>query len=271
MKILHKLSLIAVVAACTLLPKAANAQIVDTLDVMKEFDEFSFRDANPVKPISDSTKIREHLVGVKWGLGWNNVYFSQDIERQACASAKNFGFFYTYYHSLWGSIPLFGIEMGVQYSEIGFTAIEYLDPEGTEGRRSVKGKETFQTIMFPMVSQFRIDFWKMRLLVNLGCFASYKLSASTSGVLSEDISKTYKKGGYGIIGGGGIAFIFSPFEVHIEANYRYNLSNVYDKTAFYKDVWVSSHSSQLSLSVGLFMRIGGSAYVNPANRPTKKY
>lgn len=249
---------------------SAQAQIVDTLDVMKEFDEFSFRGANPVNPIKDSSKIREHLVGVKMGVGWNNVYFSQDIKRESFLTAKNFGIYYTYYHSLWNSIPLFGIEAGIHYSEIGFTAVEYLDPEGTANRRSVKGKETFQTIMVPVVSQFRIDFWRMRLLMNLGCFASYKLSQTTSGVLNPEIAKTYKKGGYGIMGGGGLAIIFHPFELHAEINYRYNLSNLYDKTAFYEDVWVSSHSSQLMLSVGLFMRIGGSAYVNPANKP-KRY
>ncbi len=253
----------------SLTPQLANAQIVDTLDIMKEFDEFSFRGANPVNPIKDSSKIREHYIGVKWGMGLNSVYFSQDIERESFVSGKNFGIFYTYYHTLWGSMPNFGIETGIQFSEIGFTAIKYLDPEGTPDRRSEKGKESFQSIMLPLVSQFKIDFWRMRLLMNLGCFASYKMSYKSGGVWREEIAKTYKKGGYGIIGGGGMAFLFHPFELHLEVNYRYNLSNVYDKEAFYDNVWVSSHSSQLLFSVGLFMRIGGSSYVNPANKPTK--
>lgn len=245
------------------------SQIVDTLDIMKEFDEYSFRGANPVNPIKDSTKIREHLIGVKYGVGINNVYFSQDIDTKAYMATKNFGIYYTYYHSLWESIPLFGIETGLQVSERGFTYVEYLDPEGTPNRRSNEGKERFQTIMLPFISQFRIDFWRMRLLINLGGYASYKIGDTYSGLFSEEIHNSFKKGGYGIIGGGGLAFIFSPFELHFEANYNYELGNLYDKTLFYENVWVSSHATQISFSVGLFMRIGGSSYVNKANRPSR--
>ena len=43
------------------------SQIVDTVDIMKEFDEHSFRNAQPIGEVKDSTRIREHLLGVKWG------------------------------------------------------------------------------------------------------------------------------------------------------------------------------------------------------------
>ena len=164
----------------TLGAKDSAAQIVDTLDIMKEFDEFSFRGANPVNPIKDSTKIREHLIGVKGGVGINSIIFSQDIDTKAYLSSKNFGIYYTYYHSLWNSIPLFGIETGIHYSEIGFTAVRYLDPEGTPNRRSEEGKERFQTIMLPFVSQFRIDFWRMRLLLNLALSLLFCISIESS-------------------------------------------------------------------------------------------
>ena len=239
-----------------------SAQIVDTTDIMKEFDEFSFRNARPVKPIQDSTKIREHLIGLKWGYGINTFTLSQDFNKKAMLSGKNYGIYYTYYHSLWNSIPLFGIETGVQFNEIGYTAIRYLDPPNTPNRRFEEGKDIFQTITIPFISQFRIDFWKMRLLLNIGGFASYKLSHSFSGLVSNDITKTYKDFGYGISGGGGLAFIFRPFEIHIEANYRYNLSNLYDKTSIYENIWVSTHTTQLLISAGMFIRIGGSRYKN---------
>ena len=37
------------------------SQIVDTVDIMKEFDEYSFRDAKVTGEVKDSTRIREHL------------------------------------------------------------------------------------------------------------------------------------------------------------------------------------------------------------------
>lgn len=257
--------LIAILLFCGIL----KGQIVDTTDIMKEFDEFSFRGAQPVNPIKDSTKIREHLIGVKYGASLNDVFYSQDIDTKALLSSKNFGVYYTYYHSLWNSIPLFGVETGFEVGEMGYKSVRYLDPEGTPNRRSEVGNERFQIMSIPFTSQFRIDFWKMRLLLNIGCWGSYKYSASFSGNVSETITSTYKKFGYGVMGGGGLAFVFSPIEFHFEVNYKYNFSNLYDKEVFYNNVWVSSHTTQLVISAGIFIRIGGSSYKNPLNKPIR--
>ena len=57
----------------------------------------------------------------------------------------------------------------------------------------------------------------------------------------------------------------------MEANYKYNLSNLYDKASFYADeYWVSTHTSQIIISVGLHYRIGGSSYKIKSNAPSRK-
>ncbi len=255
-----------ILIAMIFIPLAAHSQIVDTTDIMKEFDEFSFRGANVTGQVKDSTKIREHLLGVKWGMSVNNVYFSIDYDKKSAMSPQNFGVYYTYYHSLWNSISLFGVETGVQFNQEGYKT-QILDEEGNILN---EGTESFKNITVPLVSQFRIDFWRMRLLANLGCFVSYRTGASFSGLLSETVSSTWKKKGYGIIGGGGLAYIFRPFELHVEANYKYNLADLYDKSSFYADqYWVSTHTNQLIISVGLHYRIGGSSYKIKSNAPSR--
>ncbi|MBR4802433.1 MAG: outer membrane beta-barrel protein [Bacteroidales bacterium] len=242
------------------------SQIIDTVDIMKEFDEFSFRDAKVTGQVKDSTRLREHLLGFKWGMSINSMTVSVDFDKKPVTSPMNFGVYYTYYHSLWNSISLFGIETGLQMNEEGYKTL-ILD----ENDKVVQeGKESFRSLTVPFVSQFRIDFWKMRLLANAGAFISHKQSASFSGLLPESVTSTYKKWGYGFVVGGGLAYVFRPFELHVEANYKYNLSNLYDKTAFYGDqYWISTHTSQIIISAGLFYRIGGSSYKNPANAPKR--
>ena len=93
------------------------SQIVDTLDIMKEFDEYSFRDAKVTGQVKDSTRLREHLFGVKWGMGINSLTVSVDYDKKPVTTPMNFGVYYTYYHSLWNSISLFGIETGLQMNE----------------------------------------------------------------------------------------------------------------------------------------------------------
>ena len=175
------------------------SQIVDTVDIMKEFDEYSFRDAKVTGEVKDSTRIREHLFGVKWGMGINSLTVSVDYDKKPITSPMNFGVYYTYYHSLWNSISLFGIETGLQMNEEGYKT-QILDESGKVAQQ---GNETFRNLTLPFVSQFRLDFWNMRLLANAGVFVARRQSASFSGLLPETVSSTWKKWGYGFIAGGG--------------------------------------------------------------------
>lgn len=260
---MKRLSIILVLGC--LLPISAQAQIVDTVDIMKEFDEFSFRDANITGKVKDSTRIREHLFGVKWGMSVNNLTLSIDYDKKPVLSPKNFGVYYTYYHSLWNAISLFGIETGVQFNEEGYKTQIFDESD----KLVDEGKETFQNITVPLVSQFRFDFWRMRILANLGCFVSYRTGAQFSHIIPETVKDSWKKKGYGIIGGGGLAYVFRPFEIHVEANYKYNLADLYDKTSFYgEEYWVSTHTSQIIISVGLHYRFGGSSYKIKSNAPS---
>lgn len=241
---------------------AAFPQTADTVDIMKEYNENSFSDARRIKAIKDSTKLIEHLVGVKAGWALNNITFSQDIDTKALTSFKNFGLYYTYYHNLWNQITLFGLETGLQYNEEGYKSIVYTNEDKSEWN---EGKEKVQEITLPLISQFRVDINRIRVLVNAGCFASYKISTSFSENISPEISGTYRKAGYGFIVGGGLAYIFRPFELHIEANYKYNFANLFSQKVFNEEIWVSNHTTQLIFTAGLFYRIGGSSYKNPAN------
>lgn len=243
--------------------KAAYAQtdttavkkVTDTTDYMKEFDEYSFRNASKAKVIKDSSKLSAHLIGVKAGFSMNNVTFNHSTDHKALTSYKNFGLYYTYYHSLWNSVPLFGIETGIQYNEEGYKSITYTEDETVANRKGTEGEEKLQCIEIPLVSQFRIDFWRMRILLNAGAFGSYKHSVSFSSNVPDSISTSYRKFGYGFIVGGGLGYIFNPFEIHVEVNYKYNFANLYNPEAFSDDYWMTSHTNQLIISAGLFFRI----------------
>ena len=89
------------------------------VDIYKEFDMNSFADAT-IK-IKDSSVLSQHLIGIKAGYGMPNVSFSQDIDHKGFRTPKNFGLYYTYYHSLWKSMPYFSIQTGIEYNEIGYT------------------------------------------------------------------------------------------------------------------------------------------------------
>jgi len=215
-------------------------------DIYKEFDASSFKDAGPVK-IKDSSDLFQHLIGVKAGYAMANVKFSQEIEHKGINTPVNFGIYYTYYHSLWNSMPFFGIQTGLEYTESGYTILT-----GTvESGDRKETQERYKSVELPLISQFRIDFWKMRVLLNLGMFGAYKISSNLEG----GIPSTTNKMEAGVIGGGGLAYKFHPFEIQLECNYRYAFSNLYDPQKYSKDSWVFAKDNRIIFSLGLFFNL----------------
>jgi len=241
------------ISACT----ALSAQVVnesnnttetgDTTkvkDILKEFEYDSFKEAS-IK-VKDSTVLQQHLIGVKWGYTASNVHFSQDIKHKSVTSPKNIGLYYIYLHSLWQSMPYFGFQTGLEYNESGYTLLSGKEPNITEST------DRYKNILLTMEALFRVDFWKMRIMATAGPFLNYKQDWN----LEANIPDGFKphKWGYGIMGGGGFAFIMHPFELHLTASYRYTMCGLYDPKIYSEEYWTYTHENQLIISFGVFYR-----------------
>ncbi len=229
---------------------SASAQNTDTTkvkeDILKEFRTDSFKDAAPIT-VKDSSFLKKHLIGIKWGYSISNVGLSQDLDHKSFTTPVNFGVYYTYLHSLWGNMPYFGFQTGLEYYQQGYVKLS-----GEKGSQ-VEDKELYTSVAIPMLAQFRVDFWKMRLMVNAGPFVSYKISTNQT----DGIPATTKKIEYGIMGGGGFGFVLCPIEIHLECNYKYSLSNLYTPQIYSDQVWIYTHSNQLVFSLGIYYSFGG--------------
>lgn len=212
---------------------------------LKEFDLESFKDASPIR-IKDSSILNLHLLGVQYGYGISNMGFSIDIKHKAIKSSKNYGIYYTYFHSLWNSMPYFGLHTGIGITELGYANIREENNVVVETK-----EERYTAIEIPFMTKFRIDFWKMRLMIGAGAYGYYLNSYNGD----KNIPETTNKGGYGLIGSGGLAFIFRPLELHVDCTYKYALSSFLDNQIYSKDYWLYTHANQLVVGVGLYYRI----------------
>jgi hypothetical protein len=180
-----------------------------------------------------------HMAGVSYGYNISGVYFDPPLEHRSVKTFRNFSLLYTYYHDIWGSSPYFGLQTGLSLMETGYEV---------GGERLVS-----QMYRVPLVSQFHIDFWKMRLLLNLGAYGGYR------GKRIEPNSLPYEDGDnrleFGIIGGGGLAFVLKPFELHLEANYNYSLTYLNDPRKGGATRPQYSYPNHLILSASLFFHI----------------
>ncbi|MCL2738265.1 MAG: PorT family protein [Bacteroidales bacterium] len=202
----------------------------------------------------------QHLVGLRGGYSLSGVHFRFYDNYKNIGTPINFSLLYTYYHSLWGVSPYFGIQTGINYAEQGFVKTFASHPDYQEITR-------YRVVKVPLVSQFHIDFWQMRLLINIGAFAGYRLSATEEyprdihQPFGDIIKKDYvfdcydRRADFGFIGGGGLAFKRLPFEIQVECNYQYSLSMLYQPRKLSNLYYLYTFPHQLIFSVGLFFHL----------------
>ncbi|OFY45068.1 MAG: hypothetical protein A2X18_14120 [Bacteroidetes bacterium GWF2_40_14] len=180
-------------------------------------------------------QMKEHLIGFKAAYNISGVDFKPTMNEVSVTTFKNYSLVYLYYHDLWKTMPYFGFQASFSYQEQAYRI------DDTETRLTC--------YEIPLVSQFHIDFWKMRFLINLGGFMGYRM-ASNQAFDSSDLRLDY-----GFIAGGGLAFVFKPLELHLEGNYQYSLSYLYNPRKFSDTDLQFSYPHQLLLSLALYLHL----------------
>ncbi len=212
---------------------------------LKEFDLYSFKDAGT--KVKDSSYLYQHIIGVKGGFGMSNVAFSQSGSHKGF-STQAYGIYYTYLHSMLGNIPIFGIQLGLENTEFGYTHVTKIDEETFS-----EDEQRYSTADFQMLAIFRFDTKRVRFSLGAGGYGSYIYDTD----LPDGIPSTTNKAGFGIIGQGGVAIKFHPIEIVLEASYKYGLTHFLDPQIYSKDYWLYTHPNQLLFSVGLQYNLGG--------------
>jgi opacity protein-like surface antigen len=179
--------------------------------------------------------INEHLVGIRAGYNISGLDTRPDLEYNTISTTQNYSFVYTYYHSLWGTINIFGFQTGINKSSQG-----YETPDGIN---------RYEVISIPFVSQFHFDFWKMRILLNAGGFGGVRTSRENFD--GSGFDEFDNKIDYGFIAGGGLAFVIRPVEIHLEGNYHYSLSYLHKPDKFSETDYLFTYPKQFILSVTL--------------------
>jgi hypothetical protein len=196
----------------------------------------------------------QQMIGIRGGYNTTGIDFQRNDDPKNISTIVNCSLLYTYYHPLWDHFHFFGIQTGISYSEQGFSMPSLYHPE------ELYDVTRYKVISIPVVSQFHIDFWKLRLLVNLGAFVGYRFGAQ-EWLFTEDREKVKqpymydcydKRTDYGFIGGGGLAFKAKPFEIQFECNYNYSLSLLYNPRKVSNNSFIYVYPHQLVFSLALF-------------------
>lgn len=180
-----------------------------------------------------------HMIGVSYTVNWSGVMSTPKIGQERIWTFQNYGITYTYYHAMWDHLFNFGVTVGAKHGYEGFTS-----PYSGYGG-------TYETLEFPLLSQFKIDFSRFRLLLNLGPYYGYRLSTDKEGGFNQ----YDQRHDYGVIAGAGLAVVFKPVELHLEANYKYALASIYHTYKYSDLYWLFTYPQNIMFSASLHVHL----------------
>ena len=197
-------------------------------------------DFSAIDTLAPAKKFKSiHMIGVSYSVNLSGVTSSPKIAQDRIWTYKNFGISYTYYHAMWDHLFNFGLVVGAKHGYEGF-----ISPYDNYGA-------TYEVLEFPLLSQFKLDFSRFRLLLNLGPYYGYRLSTDQEGGFNQ----YDQRHDYGVIAGVGLAVVVKPFELHIEGNYKYGLASIYHTNKYSDIYWIFTYPQNIILSASLHIHL----------------
>lgn len=199
------------------------------------------------------------LIGVHYGVNMNQMNWNPSMRQKAQIVPLNFGVTYTRYCKMFGYMPYFGLQAGVFYTREGYRLDEGYYINDSSGR-PVNDAALIDVIEVPVLAHFHFDFWKMKLMVNLGLYGSYRLAIQRFGdTVTPDTANSFldtdRRWDYGIKGGAGFGFVFDPVEIHFNAMYKYGMGNLYAPDYYSKYYYRYATANNFVFSVSLHFQL----------------
>lgn len=193
------------------------------------------------------------MIGIQYGMGLNQMNWNPRMEQKMQFVPVNFGITWTRYGKMFGYMPYFGIQAGLFYAKEGYSLEEGYNVEGAQN-------VIMDVVEVPVLAHMHFDFWKMKLMADIGFYASYRLNIQRSGdgvvpAVENTFLETDRRFDYGIKGGAGFGFIFDPVEIHFTAMYKYGFGSIYEPDYASQYYYRFASVSNFIFSVGLHFQI----------------
>ena len=183
-------------------------------------------------------------LGFEGGAALNNMLFNPPKDTRFFLGGSYVNILFTYYSKLFGYMPFFGVQIGFAHTTGGYRFKEDPDTKITPMLDGYTGGN-WKVAEVPFLMVFRYDAPHFRIMAKAGMYAGYRYGIERQigdrykdmdGVIISgynvhdyanawrDIDRRYD---YGLEGGAGFAFVFDPFEFHINGLLKYGWSSLY--------------------------------------------
>ena len=245
---------------------AAQTKISAEQDILKHIDIRGNELTNEyldTLSIKKNTEINDYsMIGVHYGMGLSRVMWNPTQQQDMLLMPYNIGVTYTKYGKMFGFMPFFGFQIGLLYTQEGYQ-FKYNEERHYVYKVEGAEKAILDVIEMPLLAHMHFDFWNMKILANIGCYAGYRIGierfpGKTGSVLPElvhSFKDTDRRIDYGIKGGLGFGFVFDPIEIHLQAMYKHSLSSLYEPDYYSEYYYIYAYPSNIIITAGIHYQL----------------
>ena len=242
---MKKLILLLIVSAAAFTVNAQTNEALDTINVRKEL------------------KLNDYaMIGVQYGAGLSQVMWNPTQKQDFVFIPYNIGVTFTKYGKMFGYMPYFGFQAGFFLTQEGYQ-FEY-NPENKYTYK-IQGAEKaiMDVVEMPLLAHLHMDFWRMKLIADIGCYVGYRMSIQRfpgqTGNVSPDVEFSFldtdNRFDYGLKGGVGFGLVFDPIEIHLKAQYKHSFSSLYEPDHYSPYYYRFAYPSNIIVSAGVHFHL----------------
>ena len=205
------------------------------------------------------------MIGIQYGAGLSQVMWNPTQKQEMVFMPYNVGIMYTRYGKMFGYMPYFGFQVGLFYGQEGY---RFKKNDETDYTYTIQGadKAVFDVIELPFLSHMHIDFWKMKVMADIGFYVGYRLKIhrfpyngeyknESYAAMQDSFLETDRRWDYGIKAGVGFGFIFDPIEIHLKAAYKHAFSSLYNPDYNSQYYYRYAYPSNIIISAGVHFQL----------------
>lgn len=217
----------------------------------------------------DSLDVKKKLVindysmfGISYGVNLSQVTWNPSQKQDMLLLPMNIGISFTKYGKMFGYMPYFGFQIGLNYTKEGYQ-FEY--NEDKDYTYTIEGAEkaVYDVVEMPIYMHCHYDFWNFKIIANAGCYGGYRLGihrypGQTGNVrpeVEDSFVETDRRWDYGLKGGVGFGIVFDPVEFHIMATYKHSFGTLYDPDHASEYYYRYAYPANITISAGIHVHL----------------
>ena len=213
--------------------------------------------------IEKKSEINDYsMIGIHYGMGLSRVMWNPTQQQDMLLMPYNVGITYTKYGKMFGFMPFFGFQVGLLYTQEGYQ-FKYNEERNYVYKVEGAEKAILDVIEMPLLAHMHFDFWNMKILANIGCYAGYRIGIERfpgkTGYVTPELEHAFKdtdrRMDYGIKGGIGFGFVFDPIEIHIQGMYKHSLSSLYEPDYYSPYYYRYAYPSNIIITAGIHYQL----------------